>query len=125
MAGDRNAEEAVPHAARLNAVGRTAVGVAPFLEYAAVRTRYFDDGLLEARAAGCRQVVILAPAWTRTRSGCRGRLGPGCTSSTSPRCWLLRRPRPLWPAVTGLPGAGARDEPTGWLVTAVSGAHGT
>ncbi|HZS22677.1 MAG TPA: SAM-dependent methyltransferase [Pseudonocardiaceae bacterium] len=31
-----------------------------FLHYAAVRTRYFDDCLLEACAAGCRQVVILA-----------------------------------------------------------------
>lgn len=31
-----------------------------FLEYAAVRTRYFDDRLLEACTAGCRQVVILA-----------------------------------------------------------------
>lgn len=31
-----------------------------FLDYAAVRTRYFDDCLLEACADGCRQVVILA-----------------------------------------------------------------
>jgi methyltransferase (TIGR00027 family) len=31
-----------------------------FLDYAAVRTRYFDDCLLEACAGGCRQVVILA-----------------------------------------------------------------
>ncbi|MGH3848753.1 MAG: SAM-dependent methyltransferase [Pseudonocardiaceae bacterium] len=31
-----------------------------FVEYAAVRTRYFDDCLSEACAAGCRQVVILA-----------------------------------------------------------------
>lgn len=30
------------------------------LEHIAVRTRYFDDYLLEACAAGCRQVVILA-----------------------------------------------------------------
>jgi methyltransferase (TIGR00027 family) len=30
------------------------------LEHIAVRTRYFDDRLLEACAAGCRQVVILA-----------------------------------------------------------------
>jgi methyltransferase (TIGR00027 family) len=29
-------------------------------EYVAVRTRFFDDELLAARAAGCRQVVILA-----------------------------------------------------------------
>lgn len=33
---------------------------AAFVEYAAVRTRYFDDCLSEACAAGCRQVVILA-----------------------------------------------------------------
>lgn len=31
-----------------------------FVDYAAVRTRYFDDCLSEACAAGCRQVVILA-----------------------------------------------------------------
>lgn len=31
-----------------------------FLDYAAVRTRYFDDCLIEACAAGCRQVVLLA-----------------------------------------------------------------
>jgi methyltransferase (TIGR00027 family) len=31
-----------------------------FLQYAAVRTRYFDDCLLDACTAGCRQVVILA-----------------------------------------------------------------
>jgi methyltransferase (TIGR00027 family) len=29
-------------------------------EYVAVRTRYFDDALLAATAAGCRQVVLLA-----------------------------------------------------------------
>ena len=29
-------------------------------EYVAVRTRYFDDALLDACAAGCRQVVLLA-----------------------------------------------------------------
>ena len=29
-------------------------------EYVAIRTRYFDDALLTATAAGCRQVVLLA-----------------------------------------------------------------
>ena len=42
-------------------------------EQIAVRTRYFDDFLTSAAAAGIRQAVILASASIPGPTGCRGR----------------------------------------------------
>jgi methyltransferase (TIGR00027 family) len=47
-------EEMLPCGSDLDAT------LARFFDYAALRTRFFDDYLLAACAAGCRQVVVLA-----------------------------------------------------------------
>lgn len=49
----------------------------------AVRTKYFDDYLLNATAGGIRQVAILASGLDSRPTGCRGRPGRWYTRSTN------------------------------------------
>jgi methyltransferase (TIGR00027 family) len=58
----------------------------------AIRTRFYDDYLLAACAAGCRQVVLLAAGMDTRDTGSTGPPAPGCSRSTSPTCWPSRMP---------------------------------
>ena len=70
----------------LAALGPMASLGAVFYAHAVIRTRFFDDYLITATAAGCSQLVLPPRAWTRGRSGWTGRRAPACSRSTCPMC---------------------------------------
>ncbi len=49
----------------------------------AVRTKYFDDYLLNATAGGFGKSLSSRPGWTPGPTGCRGRPGRWYTRSTN------------------------------------------
>jgi len=55
--------------------------------YPVIRTRFFDDFVLDAcQRLGVRQVCWPRPGWILARFACSGPPGPGYTRSTYPRC---------------------------------------
>ncbi|EUA52591.1 leucine carboxyl methyltransferase family protein [Mycobacterium xenopi 3993] len=79
----------------------------------AVRTKYFDDRLIEAMNAGVRQAVILAAGSMHAPTGWPGRRTRWSSRSTS-RKWSTSR-RPRWPVSAPSRGGAAH----GWHRPAV------
>ncbi len=61
--------------------------------YPVIRTRFFDDFLLDScRRSRMRQVVLAAAGLdTPEPSAWTGRPGPKCTRWTYPRCWTQKK----------------------------------
>lgn len=55
-------------------------------DYAACRTKYFDDFIVRAIQAGMRQVVVLGAGLDSRPGGCRGQRTPWCSRSITLRC---------------------------------------
>lgn len=61
--------------------------------YLVIRTRFFDEFLLDAcRNSGVRQVVLVAAGLDTRAFRLDGRHKPDCTKWTYPRCWRPKTP---------------------------------